>query len=98
MIRTDGTPAPAARVVATLTSLAGSAVRRTDGPDALTALAAETPAGLYLLVTNLTPRSTSLELAGAKAMEAAVLGGDALDPHRLVLPGCSVTGILAAET
>ncbi|MGH3256245.1 MAG: hypothetical protein ACRDOU_12780 [Streptosporangiaceae bacterium] len=97
VVAADGTPAPAARVVAALTSLAGSAVRRTASPGTVVGLAAATPAGLSLLVTNLAPQSTPLELAGAKATEADVLGGGALNPHRLVLPGHSVTSIRAVE-
>jgi D-apionolactonase len=96
VIRADGEPAPAARVIAALTPLAGSAVRRISATDTVSGLAAVTPHGLFVLVANLTPASVPLELAGVKAVtEAAVLGGGELDPHRMVLPGHSVAAISA---
>jgi D-apionolactonase len=96
VIRADGVPAPAARVIAALSPLAGSAVRQTAAPDSLCGLAAVTPAGLFVLVANLTQANVPLELAGVMAVtEAAVLGGGELDPHRMVLPGYSVAAISA---
>ena len=98
VIRADGTLTPAARVIAALTPLAGSAVRRTAGPDTVSGLAVVTLDGLFVLVANLTPANASIELAGAKAVtEVAVLGGGKLDQHQIVLPGHSVAAISAVE-
>jgi len=95
VIRADGTPTPAAHVIAALTPLAGSAVRRVTAPDTAAGLAAERGPCLFLLVANLTAASTPLDLVGATAAEAAVLGGGDLDPDRIVLPGHSLAAIRA---
>jgi len=95
VIRADGTLTPAARVIAALAPLAGSAVREVTSPATVTGLAAETRAGLFLLVANLTAASTPLELVGASPAEAGLLGGEDLDPDRIVLPAHSVAAIRA---
>jgi D-apionolactonase len=97
VVTVDGAPTLAARVVSELTSVTGAEVRHTDCTDTVVVLAAAKPSGLRLLIANLAARSARLELAGATAIEAAVLGGDALDPSRLVLPPRSVTSIRAVE-
>lgn len=97
VVTAPGVPTPAARVVSVLTPLAGMPVRRTRSTGAVAALAAVTPAGLLILATNLAHRRARLQLAGVKVSQATVLGGDALDPDRLVLPARSVTSIQAVE-
>ena len=97
VVTADGVLTPAAGVVSALTPLAGAPTRRTRSTGAVVALAAVTPAGLLILATNLAPRRAPLQLAGVKVSHATVLGGDALDPDRLVLPARSVTSIQAVE-
>ncbi len=96
VVTADGDLSPAARVVSALTALAGVDVRVTQSTGGLTALAAAAASGLRIMIANRARYSMRTELAGVMVREAAVLGGGALNPARLVLPPRSVTLLEAA--
>lgn len=97
VITADGRTTPAAGIVSVLTPLEGAGVRQVQCTGGLTALAVEGSPGLHILATNRARGSIRVELDDLTVSEAAILGGGALDPARLVLPPRSVAVIRAAR-
>lgn len=98
LVDLNGASGPAAEAFSIVASLAAEDLLRCESSDPYVVVAAISGSSAFrLLAANLSMAPTALAVRGMNVREGRVIGGEALDPARLVLPPASVTVLTGAQ-